>query len=234
MQTHGLVTIQNVNETAGRANGVPAAMLTSARPEPVVRLRTVGLALTMQCNFECAHCITESSPRVRSALSDAEAERLIEDIPGNSAHICFTGGETTLKLEMLLRGIRQARSLGLIPTIVTNGYWARDEKRTMAMLDKLATAGLIGICVSLDRFHLEFTGPENALRIARMSRDYGFLHVVRMCYTKDDDFASQFIARYKDSGINFQSVRVLRLGRARTLPLDVFESDAAQIGRAHV
>ena len=200
--------------------------------QPVIRLRTVGLALTMQCNFECAHCITESGPHVRSALTDAEAEQLIDEIPGSTANICFTGGEATLKIDMLLRGIRQARALGLIPTIVTNGYWARDEKHAATMLEKLAAAGLVGICVSLDRYHLEFAGPENALRIATMSASYGFLHVVRMCYARGDDFALDFIRQHKDSGVNFQAVRVLRLGRARTLPLNSFNSSPELPDRA--
>jgi hypothetical protein len=220
-----LIRIQDTGAAPPPAPGYEQPLAVAGFPEPVVRLRTVGLALTMQCNFECVHCITESSPQVRSALSDGEAEQLIADIPAHSARICFTGGETTLKLDMLLRGIRQSRLLGLVPTIVTNGHWARTEKQTAQMLEKLVRAGLIGICVSLDRFHLEFTSSENALRISKMSAEVGLLHVVRMCYTKLDDFASDFMARHKDAGVNFQAVRVLRLGRARTLPVDVFESD---------
>lgn len=192
--------------------------------EPVVRLRTVGLALTLQCNFACAHCIVEAGPSLSASISAVEAEGLIEAIAEESESICFTGGESFLKKDVLLRCIEVARARGLSATLVTNAYWATDSSRTLRYLKELSSAGLTGICISLDRFHLPFVTEENALRVARLSAEVGLQHIIRICATKEDDFAATFRKRHSSSGVRFQQICVVRLGRAKCLPLTWFDS----------
>ena len=89
--------------------------------DPVVELKTVGLALTMQCNFECAHCITESSSKLRERISLENALALIEDIARESKNICFTGGESFLRRADLFECIAAAKNKGLLVSVVSNG-----------------------------------------------------------------------------------------------------------------
>jgi|GEM_PF-1962805 len=191
--------------------------------DPVVRFRTVGLALTLQCNFECAHCITESGPRTRAQFTLREATRLIDGIAAESENICFTGGESLLRKDLLLKCLRRAKDRDLVPTLVTNGFWARDESSTRRMLAELADGGLFGICVSLDRFHLPFVRQEHAQRIAALASEYGLQHIVRICHTKDDEFPDVMKKDPSSKGIRFHEVQVLRLGRAKSFPPACFD-----------
>lgn len=190
--------------------------------DPVVELKTVGLALTMQCNFECAHCITESTPELRERISLEGALALIDVISRESKNICFTGGESFLRKHDLFECITAAKNKGLTVSVVSNGYWAKNEQTTIKNLNMLAAAGASGICISLDRFHLDFVDSKNALRIAQLSKDAGLNHLIRVCATQNDSFADSMIDSHKQDGINFQRVRVLRMGRAKFLPVESF------------
>lgn len=192
--------------------------------EPVVRLRTVGLALTMQCNFECSHCITDSGPKRVESIEASEAFKLIDEIGSESESICFTGGESLLKKDLLISCIERARKNDLIPTLVTNGYWADEKETAKKILKELSDAGLSGICISLDRFHLPFVGQNNAIRIARISKEYGLNHVIRVCSILNDDFAEKLTGKDRLPCINYQKVRVVRLGRAMSFPSSLFKT----------
>lgn len=192
--------------------------------ESVVRLRTVGLALTMQCNFECSHCITESGPKRVESIKSSEAFKLIDEIASESESICFTGGESLLKKNLLISCIKRARKNDLIPTLVTNGYWANEKETTKKIVKELSDAGLSGICISLDRFHLPFVGHDNAIRIAKISKEYGLNHVIRVCAILNDDFAEKLTGQNRLPFINYQKVRVVRLGRAMSLPPSWFKT----------
>jgi len=192
--------------------------------EPVVDLRTVGIALTLRCNFQCAHCITESGPENRQTIDKSQALALIDRIACESENICFTGGESFLRRNDLFVCIARARELGLNVSAVTNGFWAKNDEQTRETLHRLAECGLSGICISLDRFHLPFVEPSNALRIARLCQEYGLNHLIRVCATVDDEFAEELINPGRYPGVNFQRVRVLKMGRAVHLPAHSFKS----------
>ncbi len=194
----------------------------SISKDPVVELKTVGLALTMQCNFECDHCITESTPNLRERISLNNSLSLIDEIALESKNICFTGGESFLRRRDLFECITAARNNGLVVSVVSNGYWAKNENTTIKNLEMLAKAGVSGICISLDRFHLAYVDSQNALRIARLSKEVGINHLIRVCATRNDPFADSLIEENRADGINFQRVRVLRMGRAKFLPFESF------------
>ena len=187
--------------------------------DPVVQLKTVGLALTLQCNFHCSHCITESSPQETDKM-DIDVKIVLED--SSLENICFTGGESLLCEEMLIDCISEARSKGLIVSLVTNGFWAKDEVSVKSILKKLSHSGVSGVCISLDQFHLPFVEFENAIRVARTASEFGINHLIRVCATKNDKFAEYLIDKNRFPEINFQRVRVLRMGRAKKLPNSCF------------
>lgn len=189
--------------------------------EPIVQLRTVGLGLTLKCNFRCDHCITGAGPEHGDEMSEPDAFALIEGIAEHSDNICFTGGECMLRRKLLLACIRQSVAAGMVPTLVTNGYWATSDARARKTLEELSRAGLKGICISMDRFHLPFTTRKNAQRVASLSRDYGIAAVIRVCSIVDDPFAEEYV-KEKPEDFNYQVVNVVRLGRANGLPASYF------------
>jgi len=194
----------------------------SVSSDAVVELKTVGFALTTKCNFYCAHCITNSSPAINDSISLNDAYILIEQIAKESNNICFTGGECFLRLNDLYSCISKANQLKLNISIVTNGFWAKNEHRAREIICELKKLKVSGICVSLDKFHLPFTVLDNALLIAKLCKEHNINSLVRVCSTKNDSFADELINREKHSDINFQRIRVLRMGRATNLPLSDF------------
>ncbi len=190
--------------------------------DPVVRFRTVGLSLTMQCNFLCEHCITESTPDMTETIEREKAFELIEDISRESESVCFTGGESLLREELLLECMEKANEKGLTISLVSNGFWAVNDDAARKKLKKLCDAGLDGICISLDRFHLPYVSKENALRAARICKEFNLKQVIRVCTIEDDGFPAELKNETKDTDIKLQIVRALRLGRAQHIPLMSF------------
>jgi organic radical activating enzyme len=190
--------------------------------DPVIEVRTIGLALTLKCNFHCAHCITDAGLHHHDVINEADAFRLIEDISKHSKTICFTGGECILEKDLLLSCIKHSTEVGIVPTLVTNGHWAVNDDSTRRVLKELTSAGLKGICISMDRFHTPFADKQNAIRIAQHSLDFEISSVVRICIVKNDDFVKALGDEDKAKHIHFQKVRVTRLGRAKYLQSSLF------------
>ncbi|WP_198372375.1 radical SAM protein [Roseomonas rosulenta] len=105
---------------------------------------TVQLHPTRHCNLRCRHCYSLSGPEERDALP---ARLLIDALADARAQgygrVSFSGGEP-----MLYRGLqevlRQARALGMLATLTTNGI-PLTERRVASL------AGLVDlIAISLD------------------------------------------------------------------------------------
>ncbi|MCL2718858.1 MAG: radical SAM protein [Lachnospiraceae bacterium] len=115
---------------------------------------TLYISITNRCNIKCRHCSD-----IEMDLPDAKQADVIEWIKqiANSKSIkrvSFLGGEPFLCFNELINYIKFANSLGLLTTIVTNGYWAQTEEKVDSILRELA--GLDSMIVSSDKYHLEF------------------------------------------------------------------------------
>jgi radical SAM protein with 4Fe4S-binding SPASM domain len=105
----------------------------------------MDLALTYRCNNECSHCYnarSRSFPELETKEWFEILDRLWEiGIP----HICFTGGEATLR-EDLPDLIRHANQLGQITGLLTNGRRLADPK----YVNQLKVAGLDHVQITLE------------------------------------------------------------------------------------
>lgn len=93
-----------------------------------------------------------------------------ENVDLNSG-LHFTGGEPFMNLELLLKGVRIARKLGL-PSVFaeTNCCWCDNDEGTEAKLRQLRAAGLNGTMLSVNPFvveHVPFSKTERAVRISK-------------------------------------------------------------------
>jgi radical SAM protein with 4Fe4S-binding SPASM domain len=105
----------------------------------------MDLALTYRCNNDCAHCYN-ARPRTHPEIETDDWRRILdllwkEGVP----HICFTGGEATLRND-LPDLIAHAESLGQITGLLTNGRRLADR----AYLDRLLEAGLDHVQITLE------------------------------------------------------------------------------------
>lgn len=129
----------------------------------------VALEITQRCNLDCTLCyLSDNSESVRDLPLEEVFRRieLIHRYYGSNTDVQVTGGEPTLrKRDEQLAIVRKVRSLGMRPTLMTNGIRA-----TRPLLQDLASAGLIDVA-----FHVDTTqrrkgyGSEMALNEVRQA-----------------------------------------------------------------
>ncbi|MHB1390593.1 MAG: radical SAM protein [Thermoleophilia bacterium] len=101
---------------AGAPN-IPRQPKTAAERRPVVVWNT-----SRTCNLRCVHCYTDSeAKKYEGELTTAEGKTLIEDLAGfQIPALLFSGGEPLMRKDLFeLAGY--AASLGIRPTLSTNG-----------------------------------------------------------------------------------------------------------------
>jgi hypothetical protein len=142
--------------------------------DPLPETRILSLLLTLQCNAECMHCGTNSSPRVKSRLDAAIARRLIHEAHALDYHlVAFTGGEATLYGPELFDLIKLSSDLGMATRLVTNAVWGTSTTRASEMTQRLKAAGLREINFSTGDQHVRFVKIENIGRATRAALDSG-------------------------------------------------------------
>jgi radical SAM protein with 4Fe4S-binding SPASM domain len=114
----------------------------SEKPSAPYRM---DLALTYRCNANCAHCYNARERNYPEMSTDAwqRAIDILWDI--GIPHICFTGGEATLR-EDLPELITQACSKGQITGLLTNGRKLSDQ----AYVERLVDAGLDHVQITIE------------------------------------------------------------------------------------
>ncbi len=122
--------------------------------------RRIKLAFyfTLTCNARCEHCHTDAGPQVAQKMSLEDARALVASVARfpRISGVVFTGGENLLHKNDLLQLVRDCRELGLQSEIVTNGFWGATLRGARELLASLREAGLGGVVISIDRFHLPY------------------------------------------------------------------------------
>jgi len=116
---------------------------------PALAPYRMDLALTYRCDNDCCHCYNDRDTRPPENFRELDCaqwkqvlERLWEiGIP----HVCFTGGEPTLR-EDLPELLAHAQDLGLVTGLITNGRRLSDRAR----VDKLVAMGLDHFQITLE------------------------------------------------------------------------------------
>ena len=107
--------------------------------------------------------------------------------------VVFTGGECTIDKKSLLKAIQHASSLSMVTRIVTNGYWAENERLARNTVESLVSAGLSEINFSTGDEHASFVPVETICRAVSICAEYKELksvsvsieHSARQRITKD-------------------------------------------------
>jgi Fe-coproporphyrin III synthase len=107
-------------------------------------LRVLQLHVSRRCNLACSHCYSSSGPQFVDELPLRVWQGVIDDAAAAGYNVVgFSGGEP-LMFKPLRALLLQARGLGLLTTVTTNGMLL-DARRIEALRD---AAGLVAI--SLD------------------------------------------------------------------------------------
>lgn len=124
--------------------------------------QTIVFVPTLRCPLRCLHCVTESGPDVRREMKPEDAERWIDGLAatGRVRRLVLSGGEPFVDLARLDAILEAASGRGLAVSAVTSASWAPTPERARRVLE--SRPALSEICVSVDRWHLEFLSLGNA------------------------------------------------------------------------
>ena len=138
-------------------------MTALARPE------ILALFTTRRCTAACDHCAIGAGPRATGAIPVPRLHGLIDEakrVP-SLRRIVFTGGECFLLGRELDALIAHAHELGFETRVITNGYWAVNERAARERAAALRTAGLDEMMLSTGTFHQQFVPVERVVNAAR-------------------------------------------------------------------
>ncbi len=156
--------------------------------------RTLSIMPTFQCTAECTHCGTVSSPREKTWLSLECMLDAIDQAANNGYEVVvFTGGEPTLAGKNLLLAIERATARGLITRVVTNAYWAVNEKGTKSRISDLTNVGLHEINYSTGDQHTRFVPLDNVIRATRGAVEKGLPVSIMVETVKERTVTKQMI-----------------------------------------
>ncbi len=122
-----------------------------------MKLNSLHVLLTYQCNYECDHCFVWGSPQQSGVFTLEQLEDVFTQARavGSITEFYFEGGETFVYYPVLLKAVKRATELGFATGIVSNGYWATSRQDVLAWLEPLVEAGLDRLEISNDLFHGE-------------------------------------------------------------------------------
>jgi MoaA/NifB/PqqE/SkfB family radical SAM enzyme len=152
-------------------------------PGEAAFLSNIGLLMTYKCQVACPHCVIGAGPHrkeeasledMRSWIAQAAAYR-----DGQIKAVCLTGGEPFYDLDKLKRTLVLAVSQGMLPTAVTNAFWAESGERALEVLQGLSELRVLS--VSADAYHqahIPFERVRNALLAAK---ELGLVYDVAVC-----------------------------------------------------
>lgn len=176
----GTLSADDVRELDAALGQVRERLGALDRPNQVLgkgmSIGCVALEVTQRCNLDCQLCyLSENSEAVRD-LPIEELFRRLDEIRkhyGIGANVQITGGDPTLrKHHELIKVVRYARELGLMPALFTNGIAA-----SRMLLESLVDGGLSDVA-----FHVDLTQKRpgydselalNAVREAYIERARG-------------------------------------------------------------
>jgi organic radical activating enzyme len=168
--------------------------------------KTLALMLTYACPAECRNCGTSSSPvdknrlNLQAALSGIEQAKALD-----FSNVVFTGGESTLRWQDLLEGIRHANRRDLPTRLVTNAHWATSVARASDLVGELIDCGLDEINFSTGDEHVRFIPLERVVFATMAAVKHGLqVHVmVEMTgerkISKNDIFMHPLIEQLADN-----------------------------------
>jgi radical SAM protein with 4Fe4S-binding SPASM domain len=112
---------------------------------PVSAPYRMDLALTHRCDLNCGHCYA-GGPREMKELDTAAWKKVLEKLFSvGIPHVCFTGGEATLR-DDLPDLIARAEDLGLVTGLLTNGCRLADPE----FVKRLIAEGLDHVQITIE------------------------------------------------------------------------------------
>ncbi len=161
-----------------------------------MKYTTLGIMMHSTCNASCDICSVKCSPTRKEELDVEKLRDFIESCQNTTIqNVSFTGGEPFMRYDALCELVSYTCECGLNSSVVTNGYWAVDEKATWEKLNRLKQTGLGRINISYDSHHAKFVSHENINRIIKVSERIGLPYIVAVTKLRNEK-VEEIISRF--------------------------------------
>ena len=180
------------------------------------------LQVTYQCTSRCSHCIYCSSNKSSGTLTAGEVERIIRQTHPREC-VIFTGGEASLVPDVVISGIKVARSLGIESWLNSNGFWGKDPGFATEFAQALVAHGLARANISVDALHQEFIPVGLALTAIRALRTAGVKRIKALV---------TFVNRKQGNLIDQQTEELLKILNSEPGVTTDIRPEVSFIGRA--
>src|ERR1019366_7854095 len=182
-------------------------------------LQNIGLMLTYKCQVSCPHCIVECSPNRTEEMRESDALDWIRQIAhyrnGHIKVLSLTGGEPLFDIERFRRVTEFAAKHELLPTAVTNAYWAASLDRAVEVLRSIPSLAVLAL--STDSYHQKAIPIERVFYAIEAARACSIPCTVAICTESRDDPEHRSLLRKLEDAIgpeNVTTVTTLLAGRA--------------------
>ncbi len=124
-----------------------------------MQVENVDFLLTFKCPAECQHCSYKAGPKRTGCIKPKEYSKYLNELmalhPLKSVWV--HGGEPFLYFDYMEDVIKKAKMMDIPKRgLITNSFWAKNERIAHKKLERLKKAGLTAITLSFDCFHQEF------------------------------------------------------------------------------
>lgn len=178
----------------------------------------IAINFTLTCNLACAHCIVESSPQRTERLSvDEVREALLSARDAGKKHVTFSGGEVFLYPKQMCEVIAYGRDLGLVVDVESNAFWARDERTARRKLAPFVEAGISGLSLSADAYHVAYFPVQRTIEAARAAREAGLVTEINFCPSEQPEVDARIRNALAEAGEPFIENELLDRGRGKDL-----------------
>lgn len=190
----------------------------------------LAINFTLTCNLACAHCIVESSPQRTERLTLDEVRTALSAAARNGKkHVTFSGGEVFLYPKQMCEVIAYARELGLVVDVESNAFWARDESIAQRKLGPFVAAGIAGLSLSADAFHVAYFPVDRTIHAARAGRSAGLVTEINFCPSEQPEVDAAIRAALTAAGEPFIENELLDRGRASEFHTIVTSRSVAEL-----
>jgi hypothetical protein len=113
--------------------------------------------------------------------------------------------------------IAYARALDYVVDVETNAFWARTEEMARSRLSPFVAAGVAGVSLSADAYHVRYFPVDRVINAARAARSFGLLTEVNFCPSSDLATDAEILATLTAASEPFLRNELLDRGRGNEL-----------------
>ncbi len=160
-------------------------------------LKSIGLMMTFRCQVSCPHCIVRAGPDRKEEMRVEDACDWVRQIAayrnGHIRIVALTGGEPFYNLPTLRTVSDGVAASKLLPSVVTNAFWATSEEKAIRTLRELPAIKILSI--STDIYH-QMSIPLERIKYATRAADAcGIAYSISVCTENESSEGYKRIVR---------------------------------------